>query len=118
MTEHFFFYLGLTFLLIHEMDAVRCKEWRIFPGLSMLDDKWGFRIFIAAHIPLFFFIFLGLSTANFSESLIYGLNIFFVVHFGLHLLLLKNKKNEFKGWISWTFISGAAICGLAELVIA
>jgi len=33
------FYLALSFMIIHEMDAVRCREWRIFPGLSRLNES-------------------------------------------------------------------------------
>lgn len=37
MTENIFFYLGLSLLTMHEMDAIRCKEWRIFPGLDWIS---------------------------------------------------------------------------------
>jgi len=36
-----FFLLGLSLLLVHELDAGRCHEWRMFPGLSALSDRWG-----------------------------------------------------------------------------
>ena len=108
--------MGLTFILMHEMDAIRCKEWRIFPGLSLLNDVWGYRIFMLAHIPLFFFPFSGLSQLD-SSRLISGLDIFFVIHVGLHLLFLLHKKNEFKDWISWTIILGAGVFGLADLLL-
>ncbi len=52
MTGHGFFYLAATFMLLHEMDAVRCREWRIFPGLSLLGEETGFRVFMLAHLPL------------------------------------------------------------------
>lgn len=55
MAEDTFFYLGLSLLTMHEMDAIRCREWRIFPILSMLCDKAGYIVFVFAHIPLFFF---------------------------------------------------------------
>lgn len=99
------------------MDAIRCKEWRIFPGLSMLNDELGFKIFMIAHIPLFALLFGGLIGQENKEMLIEGLNIFFIIHFGLHLLLLLHKKNEFKDWISWSIISGAAIFALLDLII-
>jgi hypothetical protein len=51
MTPHLFFHLALTFIFLHEMEAVRCKEWRIFSGLSLLHDFWGYRIFALAHVP-------------------------------------------------------------------
>jgi hypothetical protein len=116
MANHLFFYLGLSFILLHEMDAVRCKEWRIFPGLSMLNDTWGYRIFMLAHIPLFYFIFVKVGDGINNERFIFGMDAFFIVHFGLHLLFLMHKKNEFKDWISWTIITGAALFGLVDIV--
>ncbi len=117
MNDHLFFYLGLTFILMHEMDAIRCKEWRIFPGLSLLDDLWGYRLFMLAHIPLFMFLFLGLSQTE-NSHLIFGLNVFFIIHVGLHLLFLLHKKNEFTDWISWTIILGAGVFGLLDILVA
>ena len=61
MTEPIFFYLGISLLTMHEMDAIRCREWRIFPGLSMLSDKLGHIVFVFTHIPLFFFIYWKLT---------------------------------------------------------
>ncbi len=117
MNDHLSFYLGLTFILMHEMDAVRCKEWRIFPGLSLLNDIWGYRIFMLAHIPLFFFLFRGLAQPD-NGRLIFGLDVFFVIHVVLHALFLIHKKNEFKDWISWTIILGAGMFGLLDMVFA
>jgi hypothetical protein len=102
-------------MMIHEMDAVRCKEWRIFPGLSLLDDKWGFNVFMVAHIPIFYFLYWGLLEQKNNEGLIHGLNIFFIVHVGLHLLFTRHKSNEFKDWLSWTIISGAGLFGLLDI---
>ena len=117
MAGHIFFYLGLSLLIIHEMDAIRCKEWRIFPGLSMLNDSWGYKIFLFAHIPLFLLLFIGLSGPGTNEPLINGLDIFFMVHVGLHILFLTHKRNEFKDWISWTIILGAGLFGLLDLIV-
>jgi hypothetical protein len=118
MASHFYFYIGLIFIIIHEMDAIRCKEWRIFPGLSLLNDDLGYVIFILAHIPLYFLIYWQLVNDESREPFIYGLSIFFIIHIGLHLLLLKNKKNGFKDWISWFFIIGAGLFGLLELILS
>ncbi|WP_299523710.1 DUF6713 family protein [Winogradskyella sp.] len=117
MKGQIFFYLGLSLMAMHEMDAIRCKEWRIFPGLSMLDDKVGHILFLFAHIPLFYFIFWKLTNNKNIESFIYGFDIFMIVHLGLHILFLKHKNNEFKDWISWSIIVGAGLCGLIDLVI-
>lgn len=117
MAGHIFFHLGLSLMAMHEMDAIRCKEWRIFPGLSLLSDKMGHIIFLFAHVPLFFYIFWSLTNSDNLESFINGFNIFMIVHLGLHILLLRHKDNEFKDWISWSIIIGAGLCGLIDLIM-
>ncbi|MEM7375068.1 MAG: DUF6713 family protein [Bacteroidota bacterium] len=117
MSQHLFFYLGMSFLMMHEMDAIRCREWRIFPGLSYLKDQWGFPIFLFAHIPLFYWIFAELASSQ-TEGFIRGWNYFFLIHLGLHLLFLFHPKNEFKDWISWSIIGGAALCGALDLLLS
>ena len=112
-----FFYLGLSFFTMHEMDAIRCKEWRIFPGLSSLNDKWGYLIFMFAHIPIFFFIYINLFNAESPNTFITGFNIFLVVHLLMHIFYLKHKKNEFKDWISWILIIGSGLFGIIGLLL-
>ncbi len=113
-----FFYMGTTFILVHEMDAVRRREWRIFPGLSLLNDQWGLQVFMYAHVPLFFWFFWGILGQPDSESFIWGFDLFYIVHMGLHLLLLMHPKNEFKDTLSWIIISGAAISGALDIWLA
>uniref|UniRef100_UPI0032166640 DUF6713 family protein n=1 Tax=uncultured Draconibacterium sp. TaxID=1573823 RepID=UPI0032166640 len=116
MTNSIVFLTGLSLLLTHEMDAIRCKEWRIFPGLSKLNDKSGHLIFILAHVPIFGWLLWQLTNSSNNDMLRTGIDVFLLIHLGLHLLFLKNKRNEFKDWISWTIIAGAGICGVADLI--
>ncbi|NET32033.1 MAG: hypothetical protein F6K19_08520 [Cyanothece sp. SIO1E1] len=114
--EHGFFFVGLAFITMHEMDAIRCKEWRIFPGLSLLSDYWGMIVFQLAHIPLFIWVFSAIYQGQ--EGFIKNFDLFLVVHLILHIIFLWHKKNEFKDWISWTIIIGAAVFGLIDYLIA
>lgn len=116
MPGHLFFYVGLSFIFLHEMDAIRCREWRIFPGLSLLNERLGFIVFMWAHLPLFFFIFWQLTQNPNPDYFIKGFDIFLIVHLLLHLLYLRHKNNEFNDWISWSIITGAAIFGLLDLI--
>jgi hypothetical protein len=117
--ESLFFFIGLSFILTHEMDAIKCREWRIFPLTSRLDDKMGYLVFTAAHLPLYLLLFWYLYTPDgLNQSLIRGLNIFFVVHLFLHLAFLRHPKNEFKSAFSWILIVGAAVAGTIDLVIS
>ena len=115
MSEYFFFYLGISLMTLHEMDAIRCREWRIFPGLSLLSDKLGHLVFVIAHIPLFYFIFWQLTRSQDIEVFMKGFNIFMIVHLLLHILFLKHKNNEFKDWISWSIIIGSGLSGIIDL---
>ncbi len=99
------------------MDAIRCKEWRIFPGLHLLDDKTGYLVFLFAHVPLFVFLIAGLYS-DAADTYQWGLDIFFIIHLGLHIGYLFHPKNEFKDATSWILIAGAASCGAVELLIA
>ena len=109
---------GLALILVHELDAMRCHEWRIFPGLSMLPDRIGRMLFILLHIPLFVFLLVSLTAPVPGRAFIAGLDIFLVVHLGLHLLFLLHPKNEFKDVWSWSIIAGAALCGALDLFMA
>jgi hypothetical protein len=115
--QHIFFYLGLSFIVMHEMDAIRCREWRIFPGISLLKESAGFIVFMLAHIPLYVLLFWSLMARENTEAVIKGLNMFFIIHMGLHLLFLMHTDNEFKDFLSWFIISGAAICGAVDLLL-
>ncbi|MGL4631238.1 MAG: DUF6713 family protein [Leadbetterella sp.] len=116
MANDIFFTLGFTFLLMHEMDAIRCKEWRFFPLTFFLEEKMGFIVFMILHIPLFYWFFWGLMSNEHRESFIIGLDYFFIIHLGLHIIYLKHKKNEFKDWISWSLIIGTALFGVLDLM--
>ena len=116
MIEHGYFYLGLAFLTIHEMDAIRCKEWRILPGLSSLKDQTRYTVFLLAHIPLFVWVFWALHQDPIHANFILGFDLFMLIHIGLHVLLMNHRHNEFKDWRSWTFIIGAGLFGLLDLV--
>ncbi len=117
MIDNIIFLTGLSLIVIHEMDAIRCREWKIFPGLSQLKDKTGYIVFLFAHIPIFYFLFWQLTNSSDFETFRMGFDIFLILHVGLHVLYLKHKNNEFKDWISWTIILGTGLCGLLDLIL-
>jgi hypothetical protein len=115
--EHFFFFLGLSFILTHEMDAIRCKEWLMFPATSMLRDDTGYVVFTLAHIPLFCLMLWSLFGTGTNEGLMRGLDIFFIVHVGLHILFLKHPENRFTTPLSWGIILLTGVCGALDLYL-
>lgn len=118
MENYFFFLIGLSFIIVHEMDAIKCQEWTIFPLLSKLNEKTGYFVFTAIHIPLYLLLFWGLYRQNGpNQNLITGLDIFFIIHVFLHVVFLKHPKNQFKSVFSWIIILGAGIAGLIDILV-
>ncbi|MEL6654775.1 MAG: DUF6713 family protein [Bacteroidota bacterium] len=104
--------LGLTFLIMHEMDAVRQKEWRIIPAWRNLSDETGYIIFLLIHIPMFLPLFLIPGS---SETVFFWLDIFLMAHAGIHFVLRNNPHIDFRHWYSWLCIEGAAVMGAIHL---
>ena len=117
MAEYFLFYIGLSLFLIHEMDAIHHEEWKMFPILSNLSDKQGYIIFVSLHIPIFVLIFWLITNISAAEVFATIFDAFMIIHFLLHILFLKHKKNKFKDSFSWSIITGVAICGIFDLII-
>lgn len=117
MPDHLFFFLALGFLFTHELDAIRCKEWLMFPLTSWLEDERGYAVFTLLHIPLFVWICWSLATIPLNQGLIRSWDIFCIVHVGLHLLFLRHPQNRFTEPLSWGIIVGAGVCGIFDLVL-
>lgn len=117
MIDHLFFYVGLSFILAHEMDAIRVKEWKMFPFLAYLKEETAYLVFTGIHLPLYILLFWGLVSDG-SRAVIIGLNIFFVIHLVLHILFIKHRDNQFKSVFSWVLIIGAATCGAIDLLLS
>jgi hypothetical protein len=114
--ENIFFYLALAALLVHEMDAVKSKEWRMLPGLSKLKDETGYIVFTGLHLPLYFLVFWLLQKPETSSTIILILDAFFIVHLLLHIILRNAPKNNFSGIFSIALIWIIGISGLLDLI--
>ena len=110
------FFTGFAFLACHELDAVMQAEWRLLPGLSLLDDDSGYFWFVLLHVPLF----AGLMWATGSTVLRrrhraqLTLDAFMVIHLGLHVVLRSHPDNTFHSALSELCIWGAGVTGLVH----
>ncbi|MCZ8195776.1 MAG: DUF6713 family protein [Hyphomonadaceae bacterium] len=112
---------ALTFGLLaaHELDAVRCFEWRVLPITSFLPDNIGMFVFILAHVPLFGWLASicwsqNLTVRAKSRTLFAG---FCCVHVGLHWLFRNDPNYAFEGWLSNGLIGGAGLAGALFLLL-
>ena len=118
--EYMFFYIGLSLLLIHEMDAIRQREWKLFIFLSSLREETAYAVFTALHIPAYVLLFWGLfgdGSSGINDGLVIALDCFFIIHVVLHLLFIRHKDYQFNSVFSWVLILGAGIAGVIDLLI-
>ncbi|HEX2995344.1 MAG TPA: DUF6713 family protein [Anaerolineales bacterium] len=108
------FTTNLALLMLHEMDAVFWKEWRILFRTN--DDHRGRNIFLLAHIPLLMILLSALIYSNTTfgrvVSLITGL--FLIVHYFLHRQVLQ--QGLFSEKISFGIISAMLIGSIVQVI--
>ena len=117
--KHVLFYLGLSLLACHELDAVARHEWRLLPILNLLSDETGQTVFIVAHIPLFLAIFwlTGHRSPTIRRRSQMTVDAFLVVHAIAHLLLSGHRLYEFEGLLEWLLVYGGGVAGAAHLYV-
>ena len=120
--ENFLFLLGLSTILVHEMDAVRLAEWRILLGFLRLSDEMGYLVFTALHLPLYLLLFWFLfdtttTPASLNSALIRGLDGFFILHVGLHWAFRNHRHYQCTSRFSTLLIGIPGLCGALDLAL-
>ena len=89
--------LNLGLLFAHEMDAVRCREWRMIPLLKDLDEEKAYNVFVLGHIPLYLALLavLTFATEDIMSKVLFLVNLFFLIHSILHVRAMKNPEDKF-----------------------
>lgn len=87
-----FLWISISLFILHEMDAVYRREWKMMKFIGNLNDNTGHVVFTASHFFLFMIIFY------FSE---FHINIFFpvisilmIIHQFVHLIFRKHHENR------------------------
>lgn len=112
-------YLFGAMFMTHELDAIHKHEWRLLYVLRSMPDEVARRWFIALHVPLFTIILWLFAHANTIVGFwsIIALDVFAIIHAGLHLRLSSNEKYEFHTLLSKFFIFGTAVLGGVHLLL-
>jgi hypothetical protein len=111
------FSIIFSLLLVHEMDAIRNREWKMFVIMKNMKDEKAYKLFTIFHIPLYGLI-LGLIM--FSETqyfAFYLLDVFIIIHTFLHLFFERHKNNEFKNIFSKCLIYSMGILAVIHIFL-
>lgn len=116
---HLLFCFGLALLACHELDAVARHEWRLFPGLSLLDDQTALTTFIFLHVPLFTGLFwlTGHNSAVIRRPSQLAVDAFLIVHAGVHVAFSNHALYEFQFPLEESLIFGGAVIGALHAVL-
>jgi hypothetical protein len=109
--SQFVFVVAVSFLLTHELDAIRRREWRFFFAPVEVSEGAAYRIFTAVHVPLFVLLLWYLD----SSMLRLGFDVFLIVHGFLHAVLRNHPTVEFDDWFSSVWIFGGSSLAILHL---
>jgi len=110
--------INLAFIIMHELDAFRKGEWRMFTFLARFGEKLQYNLFLWAHFPLLLFVFYYFWTViNCNLPVLWiAWNGLMVVHLFIHLVALDWKSNVFDVR-SFIWIGGAALTGIINILL-
>jgi hypothetical protein len=98
------FAMNLSLLFVHEMEAIRHREWKMFMILKDIDDEKAYKIFLLLHIPLYAIV-LFLLLSSYQIIGFYVVDTFLVAHAAIHLGFRHHKNNQLRGILSKTIIN-------------
>lgn len=107
------FFSVVSFLFVHELDAIRQHEWRFFFAPLSVRDETAYLIFTALHAPLFVVVLVYIGSPAFQL----GFDAFAIVHGLLHLGLRNHPLIEFDSLFSSVWIFGGALLAGLHLVL-
>ena len=113
------FALNFSLLLLHEMDAIRAKEWKMFIFLKDMKEQNGYVLFSVLHLPLYFWVIFTISqiwSGGAGYALVYLLtDIFLIVHAVIHFFFRKHAENRMNAAYSMILIYGMGALSIAHL---
>lgn len=111
------FVLMISLLLIHEMDAIRTKEWKMFIVLKDMADDKAYKIFTLAHLPLYCAVIFIMAQGGEPAVLYYIIDIFLIGHTIVHYGFKKHLKNGFTSVFSKAIIYSMGILAVIHMCL-
>lgn len=102
MLFKFLLWTNISLFILHEMDAVHTREWRMIVFMKNFNDNTAHIIFTSLHFLLFIIIFYLLEYHQ--DFMIMIIPILLIIHYLIHLLFRKNPENRMNNVFSRTVI--------------
>lgn len=96
------FWINISLFILHEMDAVKTREWKMMIFMNRLSDDSGHIVFTILHFPLFIIIFFLMK--YYFEYLVPAVAVLFIIHQILHILFKKHTENRMNNKFSRVII--------------
>jgi hypothetical protein len=119
MTEYILFVVIISLLLLHEMDAIRAREWKMFIVLKDMSEETAYKVFLFIHFPLYIAAFYVLCNESMQSGYILkvSIDIFLIGHAILHYGFRNHNSNGFSAYYSKAIIYSLFALALAHLCI-
>ncbi|MDX1957730.1 MAG: DUF6713 family protein [Leptospiraceae bacterium] len=117
--ENLFFSIAVSFLFIHELDAIKAKEWKLFIILKDLSEEKAYSIWLALHFPLFLLPILLCSkffSTNSQYILQIGFDLFLMIHLFLHILFRNYQDYKFSRIQSHVYIILTSVFAFIDIL--
>ncbi|MCZ8155726.1 MAG: hypothetical protein O9264_06385 [Leptospira sp.] len=118
--ENIYFCMAISFLFIHELDAIKAKEWKLFIVLKDLKEETAYTIWLALHFPLFLFPLMIVSNVFQPENeklMKLGIDLFLIIHLFLHIRFRNDKDYQFTSIQSNIYIILTTIFAILDLTL-
>ena len=113
------FVLNLSLLLLHEMDAIRAKEWKMLVFLKSMREETAYTVFSVVHLPLYFVIIFTIShTVVSGYTFMYLLtDVLLITHTLIHFFFRRHTANGFKSAYSKILIYSMGVLAIIHFIM-
>jgi len=87
-----FMWINISLFIVHEMDAVHAREWKMIKFMRRFGDNTGHILFTSLHFFLFILIFY---LTEYHLLIIFPvISVLLILHQLIHILFRKHSENR------------------------
>ncbi|HNX23736.1 MAG TPA: hypothetical protein PKG60_06780 [Spirochaetota bacterium] len=95
-------WINISFFILHEMDAIKTREWKMMIFINRLNDKTGHLVFTSSHFFLFIIIFYLMD--QYFMVLFFAVSILLIIHQFMHIIFRRHAENRMNNAFSQIII--------------